>query len=95
MTTSADLERASELADAQLGVAEELGWPIALLAGTLAYTSWSSWLAAGGIGAAAYALAVFRYRRRSDRAEDAYYRAAGLGKYAKSGSGTPPEQRND
>jgi hypothetical protein len=82
-----DLERASELADARLGVAEDLGWPVALLSGLLVLIKFDSWLLALAGAVATYFLATWRYRRGAEAAEDKYFRAAGLGKYAKS-SGT-------
>jgi len=76
------LQHDSELADARLGVAEELGWAVAFLAGLIVYLKWDTWM--GGIagGVAAYWLATFQYRRAAAKAEDAYFRQAGLGRYA-------------
>jgi type II secretory pathway component PulF len=75
------LRIASELADARLGVAEELGWSIAFLVATAAHLAWGSWLLTIGLAIAGYFLATYRYRRDSALAEDRYYRFAGLGKY--------------
>jgi len=82
MSTEHDLQVASELADAKLGVAEELGWPLALLVATSAHLAWSSWVLTVVLAGAGYYLSTFRYRRESARAEDRYYKVAGLGKYA-------------
>jgi hypothetical protein len=82
MLTNDDLERASQLADERLGVAEELGWPMALFAGAAAHLAWSSWALTLLVVPLTYYCATFSYRRQSHRAEDAYYRAARLGKYA-------------
>jgi hypothetical protein len=84
MTPDSDLQRQSEVADAELGVAEELGWPLAILAGLVIYLKWDSWLVGVAIAIGAYVLAIYRYRRRAAKAEDRYFRAAGLGKYAGS-----------
>ena len=85
MSTEPELQAASELADAKLGVAEELGWPLALLVATSAHLAWSSWLLAVPLAGAGYYLATYKYRRESARAEDQYYKAAGLGKYVGQG----------
>lgn len=77
-----ELKQRSEVADAQLGVAEELGWPLGIFVGIAVYLHWSSWLFAVPSAIGAYALAIYRYRRKSAQAEDAYYRVVGLGKYA-------------
>lgn len=76
-----DLEQKSKIADAELGVAEELGWGIALLAGAVGYLKADSWLVAIAVGVAAYYLSTLRYRRRSAAAEDSYFKAAKLGKH--------------
>lgn len=81
MSDEAELEKASKLADAELGVAEELGWVLAALAAGIVHIKVDNWwvtVAAFGI---AYWLVTLRYRKRSAAAEDAYYRAAKLGKY--------------
>jgi len=78
-----DLERASQLADARLGVAEELGWPLALAVATAAHLKWEGWLLTLAVAALTYYAVTFRYRRASNRAEDAHHRAAGLGKYVR------------
>ena len=87
MTLKSDLQHQSEVADARLGVAEELGWAVAIFAGVSVYLKWDSWLFALAVAIGAYLLAVYRYRRRAAQAEDKYFRAAGLGKYA-SNQGT-------
>lgn len=79
-----DLQHKSEIADARLGVAEEMAWPLALMGGTAAYLALSSWLLSAGVAIAVYVVACFRYRREADRAEDAYHRVARIGKYSAS-----------
>jgi hypothetical protein len=81
-STNADLEQASEVADAKLGVAKELAWPLALLAGIATHFRWENWLLSIEVAVGAYLLVVFFYRRGAAAAEDQYYRAAGLGKHA-------------
>ena len=77
-----ELKHLSEVADAQLGVAEELGWPLSISVGIAVHLQWSNWLFTALSVVGTYVLAIYRYRRHSAQAEDAYYRAAGLGKYA-------------
>ena len=81
MNTELDLKNASDLADAKLQVAEELGWPIALLLGATSHLYLSNWLLTIPAAVAGYLFATYKYRRESAVAEDQYYRAAGLGKY--------------
>jgi hypothetical protein len=78
-----ELQRASEIADAQLGVAEEFRWVIAGLAAALAYVTLHHW--AWGVLAyvAGFMMSAYSLRKASDRAEDAYFKAAGLGKYTR------------
>lgn len=82
MSEVGDLQRASELADAKLEVAEEFNWPLAILAATVVYMKWDSWLLAFGIGAVVFYLAAAPYRRASAKAEEDYFKEAKLGKYA-------------
>jgi hypothetical protein len=88
MLANNNLEHASQLADARLGVAEELGWLTATLAATTAHLYWGSWPLSLSVFAATYYGVTFRYRRLSQRAEDAYNRAAGLGKYYRQAPAT-------
>lgn len=76
-----ELRRASELADARLGVAEEFAWPVAGLSAALAYATLHHWAWAAMAFFAGFVMSVYSLRKASDRAEDAYFRAAGLGKY--------------
>ena len=79
---SEKLEHLSQVADAELGVAEELGWAVASFAALAIHLKWESWFLTIAGAAGAYMLAVYRYRKRAALAEDNYYRAAGFGKYA-------------
>lgn len=81
MSSEIELQHKSEIADAELGVAEELGWAIAFLAGVIVYLKWSNWLIVLPVVFGAYLLAVYRYRRRAACEEEKYFRVAGLGKY--------------
>lgn len=85
MDIDEELQHKSEIADARLGVAEELGWPIAFLAGVAVHFQWGSWIAAIAAAIMAYWLATYRYRRSAAKAEDSYFRQAGLGKDALKG----------
>jgi len=82
MATETDLQQLSELADARLSVAENLGWPLAALAATSVYLKWESWLLALCVAVVSYMLTTMKYRRDAAKAEDEYFRIAGLGKYA-------------
>jgi hypothetical protein len=87
MQTETDLQKTSEIADAELGVAEELGWGVAAFAGIAAYLKWESWLFAIGVFVLAYVASVYSYRRKAALAEDKYYKSAGLGKYVDTTKG--------
>jgi len=76
-----DLERKSEIASAELGVAEEIGWATAGFAALAAYLKWNSWIIAILIGLIIYVLAVFNYHRKYNKANDVYQRATKTGKY--------------
>lgn len=58
MTSDTELQHQSELADAELGVAEELGWAIAVLSGLAAHFKWESWLLTLPIIIGSYVLAT-------------------------------------
>jgi hypothetical protein len=85
MRTEAELQTASELADAKLGVAEELSWPLAMLAAAAVHLAWGYWWVTVPLAAAAYYVATYKYRRESAIAEERYYKVAGLGKYVGKG----------
>lgn len=81
MSADDDLERRSELADAKLGVAEDLAWAVAVLAAIATHLKWESWLFTVPVAIAAYFIATFSYRREASKAENEYFRSAGLGKH--------------
>jgi len=74
------VEHRMELADAKLGVAEDLGWVAAGFAAVAMYLLLESWLAAIGAFVVIYLIATYRYRREKKAATDAYKRATGAGK---------------
>jgi hypothetical protein len=77
------LERLSEIADAKLGVAEDLRWIIAVLVAALVYERTDhSFIYAAVAFVAAFALTVYEFREAATKAEDAWLRATSLGKYA-------------
>lgn len=77
-----ELERQSELADARLGVAEDFAWVVAGLAAMLAYSLEQNWLWALAAFIVGFAVSIYPLRKAADKAEDAYFRAAKLGRYA-------------
>jgi len=91
LTAEQGLQHRLEIADAELGVAEELGWTLAFFAGLSAYFAWDKWYVALAIFVGAYVLAIYRYRRRASVAEDEYYRVAHLGKYVRHAERTASE----
>lgn len=81
-------EHLSKLADAELGVAEALGWAVAGFAGLAVHLAYGIWLMTIPVAIGSYILATHRYRKRAAKAEDEYFRSAGLGKY----TSLPPNQ---
>lgn len=75
------LEINSKLEDARLDVAEELGWPFAILTCVTAYLYFDNWWIPVISVPATYYSVTYRYRRRAEVAEDKYFQVAGLGKY--------------
>ena len=66
------LEHQMEIADARLGVAEDMGFWLAILLAVLVYREWGSWLATIAVGVVGYFGATYEYRREDKLAEDAY-----------------------
>lgn len=84
MISESELEHASNLADARLGVAEQFSYPLAFFVALAAYLKWESWLLSVPTFALVFWLSIQSYRKASDEAEDAYYKAAKLGNYSKA-----------
>ena len=80
--TETELQHQSDLADARLGVAEELWWPMTIVTAVAAHLKWDNWFLTIAVVVAVYFLVTYRYRRAADKAEDEYFRVARLGKYA-------------
>jgi hypothetical protein len=81
MKTESELEWLCKIAEAKLGVAETLRFPIAGFAGLLAYSVWDSWPIALGIAIILVFLVPHQFSKEYDRAWDAYERATGTGKH--------------
>lgn len=86
-----ELRRASEIADAQLGVAEDFAWPVAGLSAALAYVTLHHWAWAAVAFVAGFVVSVYSLRKAADKAEDAYFKAAHLGRYAQRHEDEPTE----
>lgn len=80
-TLVAELERRAEIEVQRLGVAEDLGWVIAVLAALVVYLKWGGWLLPVFALLGSHFLVTYPYRRRESAAEDAYHKASGMGKY--------------
>ncbi len=77
-----ELEYKAELAYVQLGVAEELGWPIGILSAYAVNLKWHwPWYLCIPLAIAIYFAVRYQYAKREAAAEDAHHRAAKLGKY--------------
>lgn len=81
MTNIEELERRAEIELEKLGVAEDLGWGVALFAAFAAYLKWHSWWLAAAVVFGGYFLVTYHYRKRENAASDTYQRASGTGKY--------------
>lgn len=86
MESSEELRHLSALADARLEVVEDLIWALSGACGAVAWILWG-WLPGLIVACATFYFVRRPYYMASNKAEDAYYRAAGLGKYAKTQSG--------
>lgn len=84
MISESELEHASNMADARLGVAEQFSYPLAFFVALAAHFKWESWLLSVPVFGIVFWLSVRSYRKASNEAEDAYYKAAKLGKYSKA-----------
>jgi hypothetical protein len=81
MNGMTELEKASEIADARLGVAENFAWPVSILCAGLVLLKWDSWLLAVGGWGIGFFLSLYQYRKESNVAEDAYMKASKTGRY--------------
>lgn len=72
LTLEDRLERAKAIADARLGVAEQLSWGIGLLGAWAVYLKWDSLWLASAAGGAAIILVTHGYKREADKAWKAY-----------------------
>lgn len=88
------LRRASELADAQLEVAEVFAWPMAGLSAALAYVTLHHWAWAVVAYVGGFVVSVYSMRKASDNAEDAYFKAAKLGNYVQLGQDDSQDSPN-
>lgn len=86
-----ELRLASEIADARLGVAEEFRWVVASLSAALAYVTLHHWAWAVLAYVAGFSFSAYSLRKASDKAEDTYFKAAGLGKYMRPRENTASE----
>lgn len=77
------LEVEHEIAAAKLGVAEDLAWFLAIASGLLfgQTVHWAVGLVAFG---AAFYYCTLPYRKQDSAAQDAYFRAAGIGAYSRA-----------
>ena len=89
-----NLEIRSEIEAEKLGVAEEFGYVVAILACALAWIK-TEWYWGIMVGIAAYWLSTNQFRGRADRAEDAYHQAAKIGKYSTARAPSAPSDALD
>jgi len=75
-----DLEHVSNLADARLGVAEELGWYAAVATAVALGLKWEWWVGVVALFPVYYFITL-RFRTAAAKAEDAYFRDAKIGRY--------------
>lgn len=90
MKIDTEFELRFKIAEAKLGVAEQLRVPIAGLAAMLAYSYWDSWFIALGIAVALFFIVPYGFSKEYDKASDEYEKATGTGKYYRPKDG--PEQ---
>jgi len=81
MPTESELDIACKVAGAKLGVAEQMRWPLAMLAAAATYGYAHSWLVAIGVWVVAYWLATYPYNKEYEVAWDQFEKATGTGKY--------------
>jgi hypothetical protein len=76
-----ELETRCRIALARLGVAEDLRWIIAPLGAIAVQHYWHTWPVSVGVAIVAFFAVPYPFSKEHDRAEDAYERATGTGKY--------------
>jgi hypothetical protein len=84
MTPEEELETKTRVADARLGLVEDLRWTIAPLAAIAVQHYWHTWPISVGVGIIAFFAIPYPFSKESDRAQDAYERFTGTGKYWRS-----------
>lgn len=75
-----DLEHLSNLADARLGVAEEVGWYAAVATALLVGVKLEWWVGVIALYPIYY-IVTLRFRNAAAKAEEAYFRDAKIGRY--------------
>lgn len=74
-------ERNLDIATAELAVVEKLRWWLAGSNGALAGQYWESWWIGVLVGVAVFFLVTHGFEKEYDKANDAYDRATGTGRY--------------
>ncbi len=83
MDIELELKHRSEISDAKLGVAEDLGYLLAGLLAALVHQQWDNWLYTFITAIASYIACIYSYRKSALQAEDDYLKTARLGKYSR------------
>lgn len=81
-----ELEKASEIADARLGVAEDFAWTVATLLALVVYLKWDSWIFAVGAWALGFFFSTYHLRKESHAAEEAHMKATKTGRHCEGPS---------
>lgn len=69
--TDTELDYQSKIAEAELGVAEELGWHIGFFAGLSVHLLWQNWLVTIATSIFMYVLSIYKWRKKATKAERA------------------------
>jgi hypothetical protein len=93
MITETELETRLRIAEARLGVAEELRWFISPLAGIAAQQFWHSWPLSAAVAIIAIFAVPYPFSKAYDKAQDEHEKFTGTGKYwrPKEPNQQPPE----
>lgn len=81
MLTESELEQRCKIAEAKLGVAEQLRLPMASLAGLLAYSYWKSWIISFVVIVVFMYIVPYWYDKDYEKKMDDYEKFTGTGKY--------------